>query len=84
MQSADIPDKYWLPVLPHHSVYICNCSPCTKKVMPFELFTKQCPNLSNIWTLGSKVYVLKSEKQCPKWLGSRIIEGILLRFKGKH
>ena len=84
MQSAGIPDKYWPLVLPHHSVYVRNRSPCTKKVTPFELFTKRRPNLSNIRTLGSKVYVLKSEKQRPKWLGSRIIEGVLLGFKGNH
>ena len=84
MQSAGIPDKYWPLVLPYHSVYVRNRSPCTKKLTPFELFTKRRPNLANIPTLGSKVYVLRPEKDRLKWLGSRVTEGVLLGFKGNH
>lgn len=84
MQSAGVTEKYWPLVLPNHTVYIRNRSPCTKKLTPFELFTGRRPDLANIRTLGSKVFVLKSEKQRPKWLGSRAMEGILLGFKGSH
>lgn len=84
MQSANISERYWPLVLPHHSVYVRNRSPCSKRITPFELFNNHRPNLSNIRTLGSKVFVLKGEKQRPKWLGSRVTEGTLLGFKGNH
>lgn len=61
MQSAGVAEKYWPLVLPNHTVYIRNRSPCTKRLTPFELFTSRRPNLTNIRTLGSKVFVLKNE-----------------------
>lgn len=81
-QSTHELNRYWSITLPYFTVYVRNRSPTTKATTPFELWTKRRPNLRNIRTLGSTVYVLKTEKKRPKWLGSKVVKGQLLGFKG--
>lgn len=81
--SAGLSSNYWAPVVKHYIMEVRNLSPCSRhEVTPYEKFRGEQPDIFHIRALGSKVYVLKTERKRQKVVGTKAFTGRLLGFKG--
>jgi transposase InsO family protein len=84
LQGSGLDVRHWSWIIEHHTAYVRNRSPCRRlHITPYEAWTGQRPNLSNIRKLGSRVYVHKLQQEQQKLLGTKTKEQRLLGMKGR-